>query len=164
MDETIYQLIIACTVGKSPDDFIFTRDNGEPIKDFRDAWWLACVAARVGVFRCKECRQIMTGAKCQSCGGEKEYEGLLFHDLRRTGVRNMIRNGIPEKVAMIISGHKTRSVFDRYNITNYADLVDAGRKISEGRERIEQQAKEFDHRTATGKKKDGADDKGKEIN
>jgi hypothetical protein len=42
--------------------------------------------------------------------------------------------------------------------------VDAGRKISEGRERIEQQAKEFDHRTATGKKKDGADDKGKEIN
>ena len=50
---------------------------------------------------------------------------------------------------MIISGHKTRSVFDRYNITNYADLVDAGRRISEGRERIEQQTKEFDHRTAT---------------
>jgi len=50
----------------------------------------------------------------------------------------MIRNGISEKVAMVISGHKTRSVFDRYNITNYDDLVDAGRKIREGRERIEQ--------------------------
>jgi len=50
----------------------------------------------------------------------------------------MIRNGISEKVAMVISGHKTRSVFDRYNITNYDDLVDAGRKIREGRERIKQ--------------------------
>ncbi len=164
MDETIYQLIVACTVGKSPDGFVFTRDDGEPIRDFRDAWWVACVAAGVGRFLCKECRQIVTGAKCQPCGGEKEYEGLLFHDLRRTGVRNMIRNGIPEKVAMVISGHKTRSVFDRYNITNYADLVDAGRKIREGRERIKRQAKEFDHRTATVNNEDGADDKGKEIN
>ncbi len=60
----------------------------------------------------------------------------------------MIRDGIPEKVAMAISGHKTRSEFDRYNITNYADLVDAGRKICDGRERIEQKAKEFSHRTA----------------
>jgi integrase len=38
MDETIYQLILACTVGKSSDDFIFTRDDGEPIRDFRVAW------------------------------------------------------------------------------------------------------------------------------
>jgi integrase len=164
MDETIYQLVSACVAGKNPDDFIFTRDDGEPIGDFRGAWWKACVAAGVGRFLCNECRQIVTGAKCQSCGGEKEYDGLLFHDLRRTGIRNMIRNGIPEKVAMVISGHKTRSVFDRYNITSYADLVDAGRKISEGRERIEQQAKEFDHRTATVNSEHGADDKGKGIN
>jgi integrase len=164
MDETIYQLILACTVGKESEDFIFTRDDGEPIRDFRDAWWKACVASGRGKFVCKKCHQIVTKTKCESCGGEREYAGLLFHDLRRTGIRNMIRNGIPEKVAMVISGHKTRSVFDRYNITNYADLVDAGRKIREGRERIEQQAKEFSHRTAIVGTKTGADDSGTKVN
>ena len=65
---------------------------------------------------------------------------------------------------MVISGHKTRSVFDRYNITNCADLVDAGRKIHEGRERIRQQVGEFSHSSATASTKHGSDDKGKGIN
>lgn len=81
--------------------WLFSR-KGKPVKDFKADWAQACEKAGV--------------------------PGLLFHDLRRTAVRNMIRAGVPEKVAMQISGHKTASMLWRYNITDARDIKDAGKR------------------------------------
>ena len=101
------------------------HNEGKPVGDFRKAWASASVAAGLGLFICRDCKQPVNGHRCEQCRAEVKYSGRLFHDFRRTGVRNMVRAGVPERVAMTISGHKTRSIFDRYNIVNEADLRDA---------------------------------------
>ncbi len=89
----------------------------------------------------KYCRKSWMTA-CEEAGLQER----LFHDLRRSGVRNLIRSGVPETVAMRISGHKTRSVFDRYNITSEKDLKAAAEKLTEHhrkmREKLEQKQRE----------------------
>ncbi len=90
--------------------------NGTALTSIRSAWQRGCV--RVGLGR---------WVKQQD---KRKWRGSIPHDMRRTAVRNMVRAGVPEKIAMAISGHKTRSVFDRYNIVNEADLKAAAERLS----------------------------------
>jgi integrase len=83
-------------------DRVFGRD-GVPVRVWRHALRDACRAAGV--------------------------PHRLLHDCRRTAARNLIRAGVPERVAMLLTGHKTRSVFDRYNIVNERELLHAGERL-----------------------------------
>jgi integrase len=82
---------------------VFHRD-GAPIKSFRRAWLSACGAAGV--------------------------PGRLFHDFRRTAVRNLERAGVPRSVAMQMVGHKTEAIYRRYAIVSDADLRAAADKLA----------------------------------
>ena len=85
--------------------WVFHR-TGKRIAGFRKVWASACRAAG-----------------CPS---------RVPHDMRRSAVRNLIRAGVPEKTAMLLTGHKSRTVFDRYDIVNEADLRVAVRKLGVG--------------------------------
>src|SRR5262245_14792463 len=107
LTEEARQLLAACIAGKEPAEALFTRTelSGKrvPVADFRGT----------------------LDALTEAAG----CPGLLFHDLRRSAVRNMVRAGIPETVCMKISGHRTRDIFDRYDISSERDLVDAAKKL-----------------------------------
>jgi len=82
--------------------FVFHR-GARPVGDFRVSWAKACEAAG--------------------------KSGLLVQDLRHTAVRNLVRAGVPERVVMEITGHRTREVFDRYNIVNDTDMRNAIERV-----------------------------------
>ncbi len=84
--------------------WVFHRE-GKRVKSIRKAWATACRKAGV--------------------------PGRIPHDFRRTAVRNLVRAGVPERVAMQMTGHKTRSVFERYNIVSEGDLEEAARRLNE---------------------------------
>lgn len=84
--------------------WVFVHDNGEQIRDFRDAWRNACKDAGVA--------------------------GRLVHDFRRTAVRNLERAGIPRSAAMKLTGQKTEAVYRRYAIVSEGDLREAGDKLA----------------------------------
>jgi integrase len=109
-------LLAQCIAGKAPDDFVFTRPCGKPIKDFRGTWRTACENAGV--------------------------PELLFHDLRRTAARNLRRSGNSEGVIMKIGGWKAGSVFDRYAIVSQSDIDDALAKQEEYEEKMKQAERE----------------------
>lgn len=84
--------------------WLFPNEVGGQIVDFRGAWESACRKAGI--------------------------PGKLVHDFRRTAARAMTRAGIPIKTAMELLGHKTMSIFFRYNIIDEGDLIDGGEKLA----------------------------------
>jgi integrase len=114
-------------------EYIFHRD-GAPIREFRKSWARAAVAAQVGTMVCPKCKNAGDALTCPRCKLETKYRGRIFHDLRRSGVRDMIRSGVPQSVAMKISGHKTASMFRRYDIASEADLRQAMVSVQKYRE------------------------------
>ncbi len=130
-----YELLKACVRGKGPDDYVFTHENGKPVKDERTDWRKMSVASGLGRMNCKRCGvDVFQYRKtCVTCKADLSYVGLNVHDNRRSAVRNMDRRGVPRTVAMKISGHRTSVIYDRYNITSDADLMEAARRIENGR-------------------------------
>ena len=101
--------------------YVFHCGDGQPIGDTRKSWRTACSKAGM--------------------------PNLLVHDLRRSAVRNFDKNGVSQIVGMMISGHKTASVYKRYRIVPENDIRDALQKVEQA---IEQEKKNRAVRTMTG--------------
>ena len=88
---------------RDPGSLLVFHRDGIPIRRWRTAWRTACQAAGVPT--------------------------RFLHDCRRTAARNLIRASVPERVAMLLTGHKSRAIFDRYNIIHEQELLEAGDQL-----------------------------------
>ena len=98
-------------------DYVFHK-AARPIGDFKKSWH--ATLKRAG----------LTFEEKQPDGTTRTVYTRTIHDFRRTAVRNLIRAGVRETVAMSVSGHKTRSMLDRYNIVAIDDVKEAIEKVS----------------------------------
>ena len=101
-DDMAAEIEMAISVG-DPRCPLLVQREGKPVIDFEKSWKTACEASGV--------------------------DETIFHDLWRTAITNMIEAGYSEKDAMEISGHKTRAVFDRYNIVSAKRIRSLAEKI-----------------------------------
>lgn len=103
MTREVYGLLLSCVKDKKDKDYVFTREDGSPVRFLQDDW--------------------------DALFDKAKLPRKLMHDLRRSAVRNMERAGVPRSVAMKITGHKTENVYRRYAIVDESQLADAARKI-----------------------------------
>ena len=139
MTNRVHEVLKLCVHAKHSEHFVFTRETGKPVREFRYTWWKACVAANLGKLFCPKCgNEVGIEADCGAC--EKRwsitrlrYRGLIFHDLRRTAARNLRRAGVAEGVIMKIGGWRTRAVFERFAIVSQTDIADAVQRLESPR-------------------------------
>jgi integrase len=98
MTDEVYNLLLVCVGGKQLHCAVFTWEDVGPVKDFRGTWCTMTRAAKVSV---------------------------LLHDFRRSAARSLLRAGLNSDVAKRSTGHKTDSMFSRYNIIVESDLAEA---------------------------------------
>ena len=85
--------------------------------NLRKSWNKACAAVGLGTLEPVD------------KAGNRRYTGLIIHDMRRSAIKNLMKMGVQQKVAMAISGHKTDSVFQRYNIIDETDVLAAMKRL-----------------------------------
>ncbi len=115
--------------------WLFHRE-GKRVKSIRQAWRTACLKAGLWEWALDE-----DGNQLLDRGKPVRRASKIPHDFRRTAVRNLVRAGVSEKVAMAVTGHLTRSVFARYEIVNSGDVRDGLARMVQAQEAAQEAAK-----------------------